>query len=162
MNRKTLLGLWLVYVLIIVLGSWAPFQFNRMPMGEALARYQGVWHTFSWTAGPKSDLLVNVLTGVPLAGLLMAALEDRERGRSGFWLMGWVLAVCMLISHGLEFGQVFLPQRTASARDVITQWIGEVGGLGLWQLLGALKLQWMQKAAKNKSRPAIARILFWL
>jgi glycopeptide antibiotics resistance protein len=71
------------------------------------------------------DLIVQVLCFVPL-GALLAARSWRQS------FPGTVL-IGLALGFVLEFGQVFLPRRTADVTDVISSATGAGIGLVLWR-----------------------------
>lgn len=119
-----------------VWGSLFPFDFHRVPFA-ALHRF---WHTWpgAGTGWSLTDLVSNVLLFLPI-GLFFAALVEKfwpDRG-AGWRAVAAVLAAGTLSSLGLEIGQLFVSDRTASLADVAAEAIGTAAGIALWRAVGA-------------------------
>lgn len=127
---------YLAWAACLIAGSWYPFDFHIAEVGFSLPLEDSIWR------GSKSDLIVNFVPAIP-CGLLISILTIRH---------GWLLGVSLwcstfAASYIAEYGQLFLPDRNASWRDVLTQSIGVTTGIavglatGEWLLkrIGALR-----------------------
>ena len=80
---------------------------------------------YSW-----GDVIINVLGFVPLGFLAMGL--PAEMRRTGFWQsLGWVVAFCLCVSLCIEIVQYFLPGRSSSMVDVLTNTLGALVGATL-------------------------------
>ena len=80
------------------------------------------------------DVIINVLGFVPLGFLAMGLLAEMRR--TGFWQsLGWVVAFCLCVSLSIELVQYFLPGRSSSMVDVLTNTLGAFVGatLSAWE-----------------------------
>ncbi|OWK43551.1 hypothetical protein FRUB_03150 [Fimbriiglobus ruber] len=119
-----------------IYGSYVPFHYHYRPWDE-------IRGAFLWALEERihlesrSDMLANVMLGVPLGfGLLGAARVDRTGfGRSVMVaLLIWPL--CTLFATVVEFFQLYFPGRTCSSLDIIAQSSGAVIGLVGWLVVG--------------------------
>ena len=120
----------------IAYGSFVPFRFQGRPLGEAWDTFAWVMQT-RWRVESRSDLLANVLLGVPLGfGLLGARRVDRS-GRGQAVRTGLALwPGCVAFAAAVEFVQLYIPGRYSSASDVIAQGAGAAVGMAGWVLAG--------------------------
>jgi hypothetical protein len=82
----------------------------------------------------RGDVIINVLGFVPLGFLAMGLLTEMRR--TGFWQsLGWVVAFCLCVSLSIELVQYFLPGRSSSLVDVLTNTLGALVGatLSAWE-----------------------------
>ncbi|HET6576235.1 MAG TPA: VanZ family protein [Fimbriiglobus sp.] len=120
----------------IAYGSFVPFHFQHRPLDEAWDTFAWVMQT-RWRIESRSDLLANVLLGVPLGfGLLGAWRVDRP-GRGQAVRTGLALwPGCVALAAAVEFAQLYIPGRYSSATDVIAQGVGAAVGMAAWVLAG--------------------------
>lgn len=162
--RPWLAALAAVYALFVVYGSLVPLQPVAMPLAEAWSRFL---HT-PWPAGAelsRTDLAVNIGLTVPLAFLVRAALGGHALAGAVALLASvstWLL--CALLSVGVEWAQVFSPDRSHAWSDVLAQWLGAAIGLALHRWRGrafqAWALQWWQ--AQSGAPAAVWLLRIWL
>ncbi len=125
---RRIAGLWLALLVFIVYGSWVPLALVPRDIGAA-------WQAFLALPPPnlvrasRTDLAVNLLLTVPLAfgaAYLLASLPSR----AWRWTLGVLLwPALLLLSVGVEFGQMFFPPRQPSWTDVAMQTVGSTLGL---------------------------------
>jgi VanZ family protein len=81
------------------------------------------------------DVIINVLGFVPLGFLAMGLLAEMRR--TGFWQsLGSVVAFCLCVSLAIELVQYFLPGRSSSMVDLLTNTLGALVGatLSAWEI----------------------------
>jgi hypothetical protein len=86
-----------------------------------------------WGYSP-GDVVINVLGFVPLGFLAMGLLADMRR--TGFWQsLRWVVLFCFSVSLSIEIVQYFLPGRSSSLVDLLTNTLGALVGatLSAWE-----------------------------
>ncbi len=136
---RWLLPLTLLYTLFVVYGSLVPLDYVAMPFGEALARFRQIPY-LKLGLHSRADWVANILLFIPLAFLWMALL-DRGKRFLPVAMLVWLVAVSF--SVGIEFTQVFFPQRTVSRNDIIAESIGAALGILLWRLWGRVLMDWV-------------------
>lgn len=118
-------------------GSWLPFRFVAVSVGEAQGQFAEVLREeVSWNSR-SPDVAINVLITVPFAFSCMGALL--LGARRFLWAIPAValtLAVCLALSVAVEFGQLWISGRVASLRDIAAQLVGASAGCVLWILAG--------------------------
>lgn len=160
-TKRYLLVAALAYLAFVIYGSLVPLQFKPIPLAEAMARFREIPY-LSLGIASRSDWVANILLFIPLAFLLNSCLD---RGRSSvFRLVSTmvVLTFCVGLSIGIEFTQLFFPQRTVSINDIIAESIGAVVGITAWWLSGPRLVRWLEGwTAVHKPANRAERIL-WL
>ncbi|MCZ2340716.1 MAG: VanZ family protein [Bacteroidales bacterium] len=118
----------------IIYGSLAPFDFRHRNWSEAVDAFLWAMQNRAWPSS-RSDWIANVMLGVPLGFSLLGLLRAERYGTIGTIGMALVLwPLCVLLALGVEFGQIFIPERTTSGSDVLAQGLGAaVGMLGWWE-----------------------------
>jgi VanZ family protein len=125
-----------VSAVFIAYGSFVPFHFQTRPLGEAWDTFCWVMQT-RWRVESRSDLLANVLLGVPLGFCLLGARRVDRPGRGEAVRAGLVLwPGCVALAALVEFAQLYFPGRTSSATDVLAQGVGAAAGMAGWALAG--------------------------
>lgn len=109
------------YVLMIMYASLSPFVGWR---DQGLA-FTDVLTAPLWLTYSAMDTLVNVLAYVPLGMLLALTLVERFGKLRGVLLS---LLAGTLLSAGLEYLQMYLPARTSSNLDMLTNATGTLAG----------------------------------
>ena len=129
---------------IAVYGSLLPFHFAPLGFGEAVRQLREI---LSGAVGriSRSDCAVNVLLFVPIGYSLLAVLTIDRRSRA-FTMLCLPLAAltCAALSVGVEFGQLWLPDRVPSLSDIVAQIIGAAVGMGLWLTAGQNIADWVR------------------
>jgi glycopeptide antibiotics resistance protein len=80
------------------------------------------------------DAVLNILLFVPFGFGLAEKL--RERGKSVRFVLGAALATGMLFSYGIEFSQLYIPERDSGWEDVFTNGSGSFLGAVFFLLIG--------------------------
>ncbi|AAZ96161.1 hypothetical protein Tbd_0208 [Thiobacillus denitrificans ATCC 25259] len=158
--RLPLLLLALAYTLFVVYGSLVPLEFRPLSWDTAVARF-GAMPFLKLGIGSRADWMANLLLFIPLTFVWMGVLSP-----SGT-LLGRLAATLVLIplatalSLGIEFVQLFFPQRTVSQNDVFAETLGGVLGVALWWVAGARFSAWLQGWRAQHSRAALAERIAW-
>jgi VanZ family protein len=147
-------------VAFTVYGSLVPFHYRGRPPGKA-------WHDFVWVmqnrlrVESRSDLVANVLLGVPLGFCLLGALRADRPGRAAAALTGLaVWPACVLLAASVEFIQLYFPDRTCSPTDIAAQAAGSAIGMFAWLTSGQRITDGTRRAwADPRSGGAAGRLL---
>jgi len=129
---------------IAVYGSLLPFHFARLDFADAVGRLKEI---LGGPVGPssRSDCAVNVLLFVPIGYCVLAVLTIDRRSRVFTVLcVPLVALMCAALSVGVEFGQIWLPDRVPSLGDVVAQIIGAAVGMALWLTAGQNVADWVR------------------
>lgn len=134
----------------IVYGSLIPFEFRDRSWSEAVESFRWTVTHRVWPAS-RSDWIANVLLGVTLGFFLLGAFRT---GRSSFWgsLLTAILLwpICVALAVAVEFGQLFVPGRTAAGSDVIAQGLGAAVGMLGWMDCGTSATRRLAEAARRQ------------
>jgi VanZ family protein len=129
----------------IAYGSFVPFHFQSRPLDKAWDDFAWVMQT-RWRVESRSDLLANVLLGVPLGYCLLGARRVDRPGRGAAARAGLALwPGCVAYAASIEFAQLYFPGRTSSATDVLAQGAGAAVGMAGWVLAG----QWLTDVVRR-------------
>ncbi|MEY3252073.1 MAG: hypothetical protein RL227_1046, partial [Pseudomonadota bacterium] len=156
---RRIAGLWLGLLALFIYGSWAPLELAVQAPGAAWQRFLAL--PVPWQGGQsRTDMAANFLLTVPLAfgaAYLLSTVHSRN-WRWGLNTLLWPALV--LLSVGVEYGQVFFPPRTPSWTDVAMQVLGSTAGLALYAGLGARAHGLV--AALSARLPVAQRLERWL
>ncbi|MBN8764160.1 MAG: VanZ family protein [Thiobacillus sp. 63-78] len=148
------------YTAFVIYGSLVPLKFHALPWEVALARF-GAIPFLQLGIGSRADWVANLLLFIPLTYLWMGAMTGgRGRLRNLFATLALVPAATAL-SVGIEFTQLFFPQRTVSQNDIFAETLGGLIGVLAWWLTGARFVDWLQAWRHDHARAALAERLAW-
>lgn len=139
---------YLTIVAFLLVGSLAPLEFAQVGWQESLQQYrEAMAEGVDFTRG-RSDLAVNFSIAIPLAFCAMGLMESWGIGR-------WIAAVVALLTGAawaaaVEFGQVWLPSRSVSLRDVIAQTAGHAAGVACWLSLRSKTMAWAESMSTQR------------
>ena len=145
------------FAAFLVVGSLAPLEFAEMGWSEALQKFQNAIDEGVDLSRGRSDLAVNFSIAIPIAFFAMGSLETL--GVSALLAAPLAIASGVALAVGVEFGQVYLPTRNVSLRDILAQGLGHVAGVVIWLVLRRPTMAWA--AAMPTRRPLGDRIV-WL
>jgi VanZ family protein len=145
-SRTSALVCWVCFV---AFGSWYPFSFDGVSLSQAL----DIWLYSIGDRKAKTDILVNLIVGVPTGFLTYLWLSRfvGERFRRVFdtiCIAGLSLLICLWVACFVEIGQVFFRGRDPSVVDSICQLLGSIAGMFALHILGDptqkfdRKIQW--------------------
>src|SRR5258708_23835528 len=81
-GRQTYSAIALIYGLFVIYGSLVPFEFQRLPLGQAFESFSTIF-VLPLRVDSRMDVVTNILLFIPLAYCLLAALSTDRRGRIG-------------------------------------------------------------------------------
>ena len=151
----------LAYTTFVIYGSLVPLDYRYVPWDEAIARFSDI-PFLKLGIGSRADWVANILLFIPLTFLWMGALVAGKSRMLG------VLATCVLIfaaialSLGIEFTQLFFPQRTVSQNDIMAEALGGAIGVLVWWGAGKRFVDWLQSWQHLHARAAFAERLAWV
>lgn len=130
---RWLLGCALAYTVFVVYGSLVPLEYAPMALDEAIARFAAI-PFFELGVAKRADWVANALLFIPLSLLWFGALASFWQRRAGRVAgAALVLGGGLGLGVGIEFVQLWFPQRTVSQNDLYAQTIGAVIGLVAWR-----------------------------
>jgi len=150
-----------VYTLFVVYGSLVPLEFRALPWDEALARFRAI-PFLKFGIGSRTDWVANLLLFIPLTYLWMGAISAGRSLAALVLATLMVLPAAVLLGIGIEFTQLFFPQRTPSKSDVFAQALGGTLGVLAWWATGPRFVEWLRGWWEAHSRAALAERLAWV
>jgi glycopeptide antibiotics resistance protein len=160
--------LWLAglgYLLFVVYGSLVPLDFRPMSLDVAIAAFQEIpWLRLG--IGSRADWVANLLLFIPLAFIFTGALSHGRGVLVRLLASLFVLAAAVGLSLGIEFTQLFFPQRTVSQNDIAAESLGAVIGIVAWWSVGGRFLGWygswleIREPAALSERLALGYLVF--
>lgn len=151
----------LVYTTFVIYGSLVPLDFRALPWDEAVARFSAI-PFLKLGIGSRADWVANLLLFIPLTFMWMGALAARGSFARGVLATLVVIPVATALSLGIEFTQLFFPQRTVSQNDIFAETLGGFIGVGVWWGTGSRFVEWLQSWQQAHSRAALAERLAWV
>lgn len=152
----------------MLLGSWAPFEFQSASLADVLQLYLD-----GGTARriPRSDTVANTALSIPFAVVFCGFIWSLKNSfKWQVWATVLALIVTAIVSLGCELPQGWLKHRVPSILDTRAQMVGATMGCALWWLVGPVcirSLNQMVVASQPAVRVpaalslAVLVVLFW-
>ncbi|MDP1929303.1 MAG: VanZ family protein [Thiobacillus sp.] len=151
----------LAYSGFVIYGSLVPLDFRALPWNEAVSRFAAI-PFLHLGIGSRADWMANLLLFIPLTFLWMGALTAGAGTlRTSLATLALIPAAAAL-SMGIEFTQLFFPQRTVSQNDILAETLGGLIGVLVWWGAGSRFLEWLQSWQRQHARAALAERLAWV
>lgn len=151
----------LAYTLFVVYGSLVPLKFRALPWDEAVARFAAI-PFLNLGIGSRADWVANLLLFIPLTFLWMGVAAHRGGPTRALLAAMLIVPAAIALSVGIEFTQLFFPQRTVSQNDIFAETLGGLLGVVAWLLWGRAFLDWLQGWRETHARAALAERLAWV
>jgi glycopeptide antibiotics resistance protein len=155
--------LWLAglgYLVFVIYGSLVPLHFRAMPLDAAIAAFQQIpWLQLG--IGSRADWVANLLLFIPLAFVFTGALAHGRGVLARLLASALILTACVALSLGIEFTQLFFPQRTVSQNDIAAEALGGLLGVIVWWSAGARCLGWYESWLEVREPAALSERLIW-
>ncbi|MBW8363898.1 MAG: VanZ family protein [Rhizobium sp.] len=155
--------LWLValgYTVFVIYGSLVPLKFHALPWEVAVARF-GEIPFLKLGIGSRADWVANLLLFIPLTYLWMGAMTGGSGRLYNLFATLALIPAATALSVGIEFTQLFFPQRTVSQNDIFAETLGGFIGVLAWWMTGRRFVDWLQSWQRNHARAALAERLAW-
>jgi glycopeptide antibiotics resistance protein len=129
-SRSLQIWIFLLYVLFVIYGSLVPLRFVNREWTDAMEAFRNI-PFLDLGIHSRADWVANFLLFIPLtflAGLVLNGTDGmftRVLIAVMLTLSAWALAV------GIEFTQLFFPQRTVSQNDILAEGLGGIAGTAL-------------------------------
>ncbi|OGB05383.1 MAG: hypothetical protein A3G29_10435 [Burkholderiales bacterium RIFCSPLOWO2_12_FULL_64_99] len=156
-SRSLQIWIFLLYVLFVIYGSLVPLRFVDRGWTDAMEAFRNI-PFLDLGIHSRADWVANFLLFIPLtflAGLVLngsAGTFRRVLIAGMLTLSAWALAV------GIEFTQLFFPQRTVSQNDILAEGLGGIVGTALHFLAGVKVHAWLDgfwRAQQAQDRASI-------
>jgi len=140
------------YLAFVIYGSLVPLEFHARSWDSAWQAFMAIPY-LDLGIGSRADWVANILLFIPLAFMWLGILGHRKSIGLRIFYSFVVLILAIVLDVGIEFTQLFFPQRTVSLNDIIAETIGGCTGIVLWWLYGEKLLAWLSRwtAAKGNA-----------
>lgn len=155
--------LWLValgYTVFVIYGSLVPLKFHALPWDVAVTRFGDI-PFLKLGIGSRADWVANLLLFIPLTYLWMGAMTGGSGRLHNLFATLALIPAATALSVGIEFTQLFFPQRTVSQNDIFAETLGGFIGVLAWWMTGRRFIDWLQSWQRNHARAALAERLAW-
>lgn len=150
----------LAYLLFVIYGSLVPLDYRAMPLDAAIAAFRQVpWLQLGIAS--RADWMANLLLFIPLAFIFTGALAHGRGIVVRLLASALVLAASVGLSLGIEFTQLFFPQRTVSQNDIAAESLGGLIGIVAWWWVGGRFLGWYESWLDIREPAALSERLIW-
>ena len=161
-NPRSLLWLAaLAYTAFVIYGSLVPLEFRAIPLDEAVARFASM-RFLKLGIGARADWMANLLLFIPLTFLWMGALSAGVARARAALVAVLLIPAATALSLGIEFTQLYFPQRTVSQNDILAETLGGIVGVLVWLGAGRHFADWLQSWQHTHARAALAERLAWV
>jgi glycopeptide antibiotics resistance protein len=136
--------LWLGYVIFVIYGSLVPLRYVDRTFDDAWAAFQNIPFLHLGVAS-RADWISNGVLYVPVGFLTAYLIAQTFQKLPRFILYVPALAFSVALALGVEFTQLYFPQRTVSLNDILAECIGSVLGI----LLAARYAGWFKALVES-------------
>lgn len=119
--------LWLGYVLFVIYGSLVPLKYKARSFDDAWTAFQHI-PFLKLGVDSRADWISNGVLYVPVGFLTVYLLTQTYRRTPRFLALVAATFVSVALAVGVEFTQLYFPQRTVSLNDIVAECIGSVLG----------------------------------
>lgn len=147
--RGLQVGLLLLYLLFVIYGSLVPLRYVDRSMDDAIRAFQNI-PFLQLGIGSRADWVANLLLFIPLT--FLASLVMNSTGGLGRRVVVGVglVAFSALLSVGIEFTQLFFPQRTVSQNDIFAESVGGMVGVICHGFFGLHVQTWLHSFRREQ------------
>ncbi len=149
------------YLIFVIYGSLVPLEYKPVPFDEALQRLIGIRY-LKLGIWARADWVANILLFIPLSFLFTCLLWPSRPGIRRLVVSILILAGASLLSLGIEFTQIYFPQRTVSLNDIVAETLGAAIGIALWWWRGQELRRWTAQALETRGPVQLAERLLWV
>ncbi len=133
----------LLYLAFVIYGSLVPLQFVDRTLASAIQAFREI-PFLTLNIASRADWVANLLLFIPLT--FLAALATNARGghpARRILLPVTIGAAAIGLAIGIEFTQLYFPQRTVSQNDIYAESLGGLIGLLVYSGWGARVRAWL-------------------
>jgi glycopeptide antibiotics resistance protein len=159
-QRGLLLWIGLLYLVFVIYGSLVPLHYQALPWDAAVAKFRAI-PFLELGIGSRADWVANLLLFIPLTFLWSGALALGRHLAVALGATALILLAATALSLGIEFTQLFFPQRTVSQNDIAAEALGALLGSAAWWAYGPRLMRWYQGWHHETAPAGLAERLAW-
>lgn len=140
----------ILYSVFVVYGSLVPLNYVPRPFNEALTAFQNI-PFLTLGVDSRADWVANLLLFIPLAFLYNQLATYKKSGGAKHLFTLVVFVVSAGLAFGIEFAQLYFPQRTVSQNDIMAESLGGCIGIACQYTWGAKFQVWLESLWSHES-----------
>lgn len=133
--------LFLLYLLFVIYGSLVPLRYVDRTWIDAFDAFRNI-PFLELGIQSRADWVANYLLFIPLTFLASMALNSAGAMSRRLLIAGTLVMLAVCLAVGIEFTQLFFPQRTVSQNDILAESLGGMFGVAAHFFLGARSQAW--------------------
>ena len=133
--QRGLLISFFAYLAFVIYGSLVPLQYIPISFEQALQQFSQIRY-LDLDIESRADWVANILLFVPLTFLLAALGFKAASPVRNTLLSLFIMSASVGLAMGIEFTQLYFPQRTVSINDILAESLGALGGIVLYAIYG--------------------------
>lgn len=126
--------IFLFYLAFVIYGSLVPLEYVYVPFEQARDQFLNI-RFLNLGILSRADWVANGLLFIPLTFFLLASFWRRNSLFFNSSLVLFSLLLSVFLPLGIEFTQLYFPNRTVSQNDIMAEAIGGVIGIITWFIL---------------------------
>jgi VanZ family protein len=150
----------LLYLTFVIYGSLVPLEYQSMPLETAWRQFANI-RFLNLGIGSRADWVANLLLFIPAAFLLNGAFWTQKKS-TNLVISFLVLLFCIALTFGIEFTQVFFPQRTVSQNDLFAEAVGSLIGIFAWWRWGEKLSHFYRDWQNARGTVQLSEKLLWV
>ncbi|HSG50882.1 MAG TPA: VanZ family protein, partial [Rheinheimera sp.] len=149
----------LLYLVFVIYGSLVPLHFVAKPFAEAVAEFQQIPY-LTLDIRSRADWVANILLFIPLSFLISLLVLERQWSPLVKIMLSLVIwCACSALAVGIEFTQVFFPQRTVSINDIVAESSGAAIGILIYWYKGKQLKQFIASFTQMRGKDSVQSYL---
>lgn len=157
-SRSLQVRLFVLYLLFVIYGSLVPLRYVDRDWVDALDAFSHI-PFLELGIQSRSDWVANFLLFVPLTFLAGMVLNRTDGVFSRLLVALALMVLAVGLAFGIEFTQLFFPQRTVSQNDILAEGLGGILGSTLHLVAGARAQVWLDGFWREQQAQDRATIL---
>ena len=152
--QRWLLISFFAYLAFVIYGSLVPLQYIPISFEQALQQFSQIRY-LDLGIESRADWVANILLFVPLTFLLAAIGFKAASPVRNTLLSLFIMSASVGLAMGIEFTQLYFPQRTVSINDILAESLGALGGIVLYAIYGTQFKQFLLGFAVARGQASV-------
>lgn len=150
-SQATAKWLLVLYGLFVIYGSLVPLRYVDRPFADALHAFQNI-RFLELGIDSRADWMANLLLFVPLTFLASLVFNTTGGMVRRFSIAAVIVVAGVCLSVGIEFTQLYFPQRTVSQNDIFAESVGALLGVLVFWYRGNHTTWWLESFLQHQQR----------